>query len=215
MGWDRGHAGSPGRWAAARRGRRLRRPVSTDVRDRPLSVKSWLAVGVSVVAAAAVTAGLIGAVTGSGPWPFGHHQQAAGPQARRYLNASACLLTDPSGIAPGTPGAPVWKAMQTASLATHVMVSYLPDTGPADAAIMLSTLMERQCGVIITTGTPAAKVMKAAKADRRQSFVLVAASGTVGSAETSNTIIVSPTGAPARIDQAIRALASQARTSGS
>jgi hypothetical protein len=177
--------------------------------------KTWCAAGVSVTAAAAVTAGVIAAVTGSALWPFGHHQQAAGPQARHYLDATACLLTDPGGIASGTPGAPAWKAMQTASLATHVMVSYLPDTGPADATVMLSTLMERKCGVIITTGTPVAKVIKAAKADRHQSFVLVAA-GTAGAGltRTSNTIIVSPSGAPARIDEAIRALASQAQTSG-
>jgi hypothetical protein len=194
MGWVRGLAGGSG---------------------GTLSVKRWWVAGLSVAVAVAVTAGIIAAATGSSLWPFGHHQAAAAPQARHYLDTTACLLTDRSGIAPGTPGAPAWKAMQTASLATHVMVSYLPDTGRADATVMLSTLMERQCGVIITTGTPAAKVIKAAKADRHQSFVLVAASGTADQAGTPNTIIVSPAGAPARIDRAIRALASQARTPGS
>jgi hypothetical protein len=178
-------------------------------------IKKWLIAGISVAAAAAVTGGIIAAATGSSPWPFGHQQPAAVPQARHYLDTTACLLTDSRGIAPGTPGAPVWKAMQDASLATHVMVSYLPDTGRADAAVMLSTLMERQCGVIITTGTPAAKVIKAAKADRRQSFVLVAASVPASPAGAPNTIVVSPAGAPARIDRAIRALAAQARAPGS
>lgn len=192
MGWIRGLAGGSG-GAGAR----------------------WVAVSVSVAVAAAVTAGIIAAATGSALWPFGRHQPAAAPQARHYLDATACLLTDRSGIAPGTPGASVWKAMQTASLATHVMVSYLPDTGRADAAVMLSTLMERQCGVIITTGTPAAKVIKAAKADQHQKFVLVAASVPASPVGVPNTIVVSPGGAPARIDQAIHALASQARTSGS
>jgi hypothetical protein len=194
MGWLRGLAGRSG---------------------TTLGIKKWLVAGISVAAAAAVTVGIIAAATGSSLWPFGHHQSAAAPQARQYLNITACLLTDSRGIAPGTPGAPAWKAMQTASLATHVMVSYLPDTGGADATVMLSTLMERQCGVIITTGTPAAKVIKAAKADRQQSFVLVAASVPASPAGTPNTIIVSPAGAPARIDRAIRALAAQARAPGS
>lgn len=222
MGWVRGRAGGSGqagaeghaaRAAVRRLGRRLRRPVNIDVQKWTAGVKTWWAAAVSVAVAAALTAGVLAAVTGSALWPFGHHQPAARPQARHYLDATACLLTDPGGIAPGTPGAPVWKAMQTASLATHVMVTYLPDTGRADAAVILSTLMQRQCGVIITTGTPAAKVIKAAKADRHQNFVLVAASGTAGPAGVPNTIVVSPASAPARIDQAIRALASQAKTS--
>jgi hypothetical protein len=194
MGWVRGLAGGSG---------------------GILGIKKWLVAGISVAAAAAVTAGIIAAATGTSLWPFGHQQSVAVPQARHYLDTTACLLTDSRGIAPGTPGAPVWKAMQNASLATHVMVSYLPDTGRSDAAVMLSTLMERQCGVIITTGTPAAKVIKAAKADRQQNFVLVAASVPASPAGTPNTTIVSPAGAPARIDRAIRALASQARTAGS
>jgi hypothetical protein len=178
-----------------------------------LNARTRLAAGISVAAAAVVTAGLIAAATGS--WPFGHHQPAARPQARHYLDVTACLLTDSRGIAPGAPGAPAWKAMQAASLATHVMVSYLPDAGRAGAAVMLSTLMERQCGVIITTGTPAAQVIKAAKADRQQNFVLVSAAVPASPAGTPNTIIVSPAGAPARIDRVIRALAAHARAPGS
>lgn len=57
---------------------------------------------------------------------------AATPHARRYLDASACLLTNPSGIVPGTPAASLWASMESASRATHVMVSYLSDTGQAD-----------------------------------------------------------------------------------
>jgi hypothetical protein len=175
----------------------------------------WLAAGASVVGAAAVTLGVIAAVAGSSPGPFGNHQQAARTQARQYLNATACLLTDPSGITPGTSGAPVWKAMQAASLTTHVMVSYLPAAGPATSKVMLGTLMERQCGVIITTGTPAAEVIKAAKADRHQSFMLVAPSGPAGTAGPtgtagiSNLVVVSPASVPRRIDQAIRGLVSR------
>ena len=45
--------------------------------------------------------------------------------------------------------------MQNASLTTHVMVGYLPGTGPANATLMINTLGQRHCGVIITTGTAA------------------------------------------------------------
>lgn len=174
----------------------------------------WLAAGASIAGAALVAAGVTAVVSpGTGPWPFGHRQQSAGPPARVYLNATACLLTDPSGITSGAPGATAWRAMQTASLATHVMVSYLPDTGPADAGVMLTTLAQRKCGVIITTAAPVAKLIRAAKADRRQDFVLVTPSGAAGGAASANTVIVSPADAPARIDQAIRALASQAQPS--
>ena len=176
--------------------------------------KFRLALGAAAAGVAAVTAGVIAAFTGSALWPFGHHQQVrAEAQARHYLNATACLLTDPRGITPGAPGAPAWQAMQSASLATHVMVSYLPDTATT-ASVMLGTLTERKCGVIITTGASAAEVVKAAKADRHQRFVLVAPSSAVGPAGLPNLLVVTPATAPARIDQAIRALAAQARPPG-
>jgi basic membrane lipoprotein Med (substrate-binding protein (PBP1-ABC) superfamily) len=171
-----------------------------------MRAKTWL-IGVgSIAAAVALTFAAVAT------WTSGRHQSA--PQARHYLNATACLLTDPRGIAPGTPGAPAWKAMEAASLATHVMVSYLPDTGPADAATMLNTLTERQCGVIVATGSPAAAVIKAAHASPHQHFVLVAASAALIPG-TPETIVVSPSNAPERIDQAIRALARQARNASS
>jgi hypothetical protein len=191
MGWVRGRAGGSGRAGA----------------NRQRALRVWLPTGIIAAAIA-----IIAVTTG---WPFGHRQPAAGPQARRYLNATACLLTNSRGITPGAPGAPAWRAMQAASLATHVMVSYLPDTGQADASVMLSTLMERHCGVIITTGTPADRVITAAKADRHQKFVLIAASVPGRPAGMPNTIAVSPASAPARINQAIRELASQTRVSGS
>jgi hypothetical protein len=188
--------------------------VNTDIRGRIMSVRRWLAVVVSVAAAVAVT---VAVIAGAPRWPFGSSrpQAGAGPQARPYLDATACLLTGPSGIAPGTPGAPVWRAMQAASLTTHVMVSYLPDTGPADAAVLLSTLGQRRCGVIITSGTAAAKVIKAARARRQQTFVLVAPPGPAVPAGPPNAVVVSPAGAPARVGQAIRVLAARARASGS
>lgn len=161
-----------------------------------------------LVVAIAVT---VGVVALTGVWPFGHGSGDAGPHARRYLDATACLLTDQRGITSGTSGAPVWRAMRKASLATHVMVTYLAEPGQNDATVMLDTLAQRRCGVIVTAGIPAADVLRAAKADPHQNFVLVAASGTAGPTGSSNTVVVSPAGAPARIDQAVRAVAAQAK----
>ena len=146
-------------------------------------------------------------------WP----RPAASPQgsASRYLNASACLLTGPGGITPGTAGAPVWAAMRTASQATHVMVSYLPDSGPADVTPMLNALAERQCGVIIATGDAAAAVVKAARAHPRQSFLLVATTGSAAAGDPPNTVVVPAADASGRIDQALHVLAAHATVSGS
>jgi hypothetical protein len=171
-----------------------------------MRAKTWL-IGVgSIAAAVALTFAIVAS------WTSGQHRSA--PQARHYLNATACLLTDPRGIAPGTPGARAWKAMEAASLATHVMVSYLPDTGPADAATMLNTLTERRCGVIVATGSPAVVLIKAAHASPHQRFVLVAATAALKPG-TPDTIVVSPSNAPERIGQEIRALARQAKNASS
>jgi hypothetical protein len=173
----------------------------------------WLAAGAAVAAVAVAVA----AVATWLSWP----RPAVTPHARSYLDVTACLLTAPSGIAPGTPGAPAWAAMQTASLDTHVMVSYLSEPGPADAAVMLATLTERQCGVIIVAGPAPAQVFKAAKAYPHQRFMLVTALGApavtvpskTGPSKTvpSNTVVVSAASAPKRIDQALHALAAQTR----
>jgi hypothetical protein len=161
-----------------------------------------LAAGVVVIAAATVAWGV---------WP----SPSAAPQTRRYLDTSACLLTGPDGIVSGTPAAPVWAAMQSASLATHVMVSYLSDTGPANVGPMLNTLIERRCGVIVATGDASAGVAAAGKANPHQQFLLVATSGAAVVAGTSNTTVVSQADASGRIDQVIRTLAANAPPSGS
>ena len=141
-------------------------------------------------------------------WP----QSAARPSAggsSHYLNASACLLTGPSGITPGTASAPVWAAMQTASRATHVMVSYLADRGPADVTPMVNSLIERECGVIIATSDAAAGVVKAGRANPHQSFLLVDSRGSAA-AVPPNTVVVSAANASERINQALRGLAASA-----
>lgn len=186
-------------------------------RTRSWRIKIWQAGGASLLIAAA-------ALIAWAAWPQPAVRTA--PQARRYLNVTACLLTDPSGITPGAPAAPIWAAMQAASLSTHVMVSYLPDTGPADVPDMINTLIQRQCGVIIATGTAAAadRVIKAAKGNPRQRFLLVLETGTVvpearkvntARGQPPNAITVSASDAPQRIGQVIRALATHSALAGS
>jgi hypothetical protein len=136
---------------------------------------------------------------------------AATPRARQYLDVSACLLTGSSGVAPGTPGAQAWHAMQSASLASHVMVSYLPDAGPANVPALLNTLVERRCGVIVVTGASRTQVTSAAKANPGRRFILVTSSTAVGPAAVPpNTVVVPVADASGRIDQEVTALAGTA-----
>ncbi|MBV9449022.1 MAG: hypothetical protein JO345_24305 [Streptosporangiaceae bacterium] len=138
---------------------------------------------------------------------------APAPHARSYLNVTACLLTGPRGVTPGSTAAPVWASMQAASLTTHVMVSYLSDTGPADVPVMLNTLIQRQCGVIIAADADPGQVIQAARANPRQRFLLVAGSGGSGIADVrapANAVAVPAARASAQISQAIHALAAAA-----
>jgi hypothetical protein len=156
-------------------------------------------VKVAVAAGAAVAAFVIAWAL----WP-----SPAAPRPRQYLDVSACLLTGSSGIAPGTPGAQAWHALQSASLTSHVMVSYLPATGAADVPVMLSTLIQRRCGVIVVTDATRVQVAGAAKANPGRRFVLVTTSTAAGSAPVpSNTAVVPAADASGRIDREVTALA--------
>jgi hypothetical protein len=160
---------------------------------RGSKVKAAVAAGVAV--AAFVIAWAL--------WP-----SPAPPRARQYLDVSACLLTGASGITPGSTGAQAWHAMESASLTSHVMVSYLPATGPADVPVMLNTLVERRCGVIVVTDATRVQVAGAAKANPGRRFVLVTTSTAAGSAPVpSNTAVVPAANASGRIDREVAALA--------
>lgn len=161
-------------------------------------------------AAGAMVAVVIAGIVAWAVWP-----QPAPPHARQYLSVSACLLTDQAGIVAGSPAAPVWQAMESASLSTHVMVSYLPATGPADVSPMLNTLVQRNCGVIVATGSASSQVLAVAKANPHQHFLLVTAPGTAAAAATSNTVVVSQADAAGRIGQVLRSLAANAPPPGS
>ena len=163
----------------------------------------------AAVVAAAVAAGVF--IVARVLWP-GSATVAAPPtgqyQARQYLAASACLLTGSSGVSAGTPGAQAWRAMESASSASHVMVSYLPGTGTADVPALLNTLVERKCGLIVVTGGSGSQVTSAARANPGHRFILVttrAAPGPV--ALPPNAVIVSAADAAGRINQEVTALA--------
>lgn len=156
--------------------------------------------------------GLLAVGAGAAAWLLWPSPAGRVAMARPYLNASACLLTDPRGVVPGTPAAAVWAAMEKASLSTRVMVSYLSDTGPSDVTPMLGTLIQRQCGVIVGTGAVASQVIAAARAHPHQRFLLVTAADAVAASPPApaNAVVVSAADAAGRIDQAIRAVAAQA-----
>ncbi len=154
----------------------------------------------ALVACSLLGAGIAAVVlfTGSGSAP------AAPPQARQYLDVSACLLTGPRGVAAGSPAASVWASMEAASLRNHVMVSYLPDIAPAKPQVLLNSLVQRRCGVIITTGAPPGLVVATARANPSQRFVVVA--DAPGTAAPANAVVVSSADATARIGSVVRAL---------
>jgi hypothetical protein len=166
--------------------------------------------GQGLVRAAVVAVAVAGLfVTAWMLWP--RSAIVAAPRTRQYLDTSACLLTGADGVTPGTPGAQAWRAMESASLASHVMVSYLPVAGSADAPAMLNTLVDRRCGVIVVTGASRAQVASVARGNPRHQFILVASSAVAGPAAVPPNAVVVPAGdASGRIDQEITALAGTA-----
>jgi len=85
-------------------------------------------------------------------WPRG--RDLPPPRARVYTDASACLLTDSSGVA-GQQASAVWAGMQAASVRTRTRVSYLDvagDDSVANAVPYVNTLVQRRCGLIIGVG---------------------------------------------------------------
>ncbi len=160
----------------------------------------WLVVATVCVAVAVV------AVVVWAPWQ--RPVATPPPHARHYLNASACLLTDPHGITAGSAAAPVWATMRSASLTTHVMVSYLSATGPADLTPMLNTLVQRHCGVIIATSVATDEIVVTAKTHPQQQFLLVSAAPVA--AAPPDVVVSGPDAAPARIAAVIDTVAAHA-----
>ncbi|EWM17830.1 hypothetical protein [Kutzneria sp. 744] len=112
-------------------------------------------------------------------WP--HGRELPPTRATVYLDFSACLLTGPHGLADPAV-APVWAGMQDASSTTKAKVSYLAAAGPetvGNSSAYATSLLQRQCGVIITVGqTRADTVLQYASQYPGVRFVLVDAQGT-------------------------------------
>jgi hypothetical protein len=159
-----------------------------------------------VRAAAVAVAAAVLFVVGWALWP--RPAAVPAPGTRQYLDTSACLLAGAGGVTPGTPGARVWQAMESASLASRVMVSYLSVAGPADASAMLNTLVERRCGVIVVLGASRVQVASAAKASPGHHFILITSGTVAGPAVVPPNVVVVPAAdASARIGQAVTDLA--------
>ena len=183
------------------RGLYVRRVVDADAGARERDMRRGLVR--AAIAAVAVVAVL---VTAWVVWL--RPATVTAPRARQYLDESACLLTGPGGVAQGTAGGQVWQAMQSASLASHVMVSYLPVAGPADVPALLNSLVERRCGVIVVTGASRVQVASAAKANPGRHFILVATSTAAGpTVVPANAVVVPAAEAAGRIGQEVTALA--------
>jgi hypothetical protein len=88
------------------------------------------------------------------------------------------------------------------------MVSHLPSAVPADVPVLLNSLAERECGVIVVTGASQKQVFSAARANPGRRFIFVTGGTTAGSAAVlPNAVIVSAADASGRINQEVRALA--------
>jgi basic membrane lipoprotein Med (substrate-binding protein (PBP1-ABC) superfamily) len=111
-----------------------------------------------VLAIAGLTAGLLAASGGGGP----------APRARSYLAFTACLLTNPQGLA-SPQAAAAWAGLENASATTRAKVQYLAvppgTTTAASARPYLASLLLRKCSVVVATG-PAQ--VAAVDADARQ-----------------------------------------------
>lgn len=116
--------------------------------------------------------------------------QTSAPRARQYLEFKACLLTDAHGIT-GQQAAPVWAAMEDASLKTHARVQYLPTFGPAtvpNTLPYLASLVQRRCDIIIAAGEiPVATVSQGANRFPKTKFLAVG-----GQATEPNVVLVNP-----------------------
>jgi basic membrane lipoprotein Med (substrate-binding protein (PBP1-ABC) superfamily) len=104
----------------------------------------WMAAGAGVLVLALVLTAAF--------WPRGRDLPPT--RARVYTDASACLLTDSTGITT-SPASAVWAGMQSASVRTRTKVSYLAVSGgdSVDNAVpYVNTLVQRKCDLIIAVG---------------------------------------------------------------
>jgi hypothetical protein len=91
------------------------------------------------------------ALAAAGIWALWPDHRPAPPRARQYTAFSACLATDPQGVA-GQPAAAVWAGMQDASLKTLMKVSYLAVPGQRSADNIrpyIAGLVQKKCDIVV------------------------------------------------------------------
>ncbi|WP_035844195.1 type 1 periplasmic-binding domain-containing protein [Kitasatospora azatica] len=92
-----------------------------------------------------------------------------------FIAFNTCLVTDPAGLTPGTPGARAWAGAQAATAPLHARASYVTATS-AQAAGAIGGLILKNCTLIVAAssdGQFAPTVEAAAKAHPEQHFLLV------------------------------------------
>lgn len=102
------------------------------------------------------------------------------PRARQYLQFTACLLTNQSGVT-GESAAPVWAGMQDASLQTLAKVQYLAITGPQTAdngVTFLNSQAQAGCDLLFAAGDVAVATVDQAAAQFPQKRFYPVAGGT-------------------------------------
>ncbi|MFF5229384.1 hypothetical protein [Dactylosporangium sp. NPDC000521] len=108
-------------------------------------------------------------------WP----DPAPESREREYLQFTACLLTPADGVRDPA-AAPVWKAMQDASLQTQAKAQYLEISGAQtvdNAVTFLNSLAQGDCDLIFASGDlPVQAVVKGASTFPAERFVTVGAS---------------------------------------
>ncbi|MFH8380823.1 hypothetical protein ACH4E7_07760 [Kitasatospora sp. NPDC018058] len=96
-----------------------------------------------------------------------------------FIAFNACLITDTTGLAPGSPATQAWAGTQAATGPLHARAGYVTaDPGKADGAI--GGLILKNCSLIISASTDgrfAPAVEAAAKAHPDQHFLIVGTAG--------------------------------------
>ncbi|MBO1415336.1 hypothetical protein [Streptomyces sp. FH025] len=109
------------------------------------------------------------------------HSAPAPTATQPFIAFNACLITDATGLAPGSPAAQVWAGTQAAVDPLHARAAYVT-TDPAKVDSAIGGLILKNCALIISASADpqfAAAVDAAAKTHPGQHFLLV---GTAGAA---------------------------------
>jgi len=128
-------------------------------------------------------------------WPSGPAIPGASRVRQYDVGTRACLLTGATGVSEPVAAA-AWAGLEGASSSTRAVVSYLPVPGPATRASAqpyLTSLVQRQCGVIVAVGPAQVAAASSAAARFRQVRFIAVSASSVGAGVTR----ISP--APAKL----------------